>query len=64
MEDKFKDRYVLGEGYPWAYGMPPYNTMGLLTESLISRPIDLEWSDELWSKDVPKFRLVLEKILE
>ena len=44
---KFKRRYVLAEGYPWAFGNgPPYAGIGVCSE------------------DLPRYRLVLERIKE
>ena len=62
---KFKRRYVLAEGYPWAFGNgPPYAGIGVCSEpkgtSFITFPIPAE----LWSEDLPRYRLVLERIKE
>ena len=60
---KFKDRYVLGEGYPF---QDTYETV-----VLFKTPYDAnEWQDEatlkfprsIMKKDCPKYRLVLERI--
>lgn len=65
MNDKsrFKDRYVLGEGYPWALGDGPYYEINLQPEPYESERIPLEWPDELGSNLLPKYRLVLERVV-
>jgi len=59
-----KQRYVLGEGYPWAYGTgkmnDPHIKIGLNKNAQGLEPVALVWPKELWEKHVPKMRLVLE----
>jgi hypothetical protein len=55
---KYKDRYVLGVGYPDI----DCNAV-LLWESAKEDhgPVDIDWPKELYSVKVPCYRLVLEK---
>ena len=67
MADKFKDRYVLGEGYPLVKGLgparnDPHTELVMETEQLVGNRVPLNWPDELWDKDLPKYRLVLERV--
>ena len=69
MTDKFKSRYVLGEGYPWVNGLGPgthypYYEVVMNEENMTSDRIKINWPDELWENDLPKYRLVLERIDE
>lgn len=68
MTTKFKDRYVLGEGYPWVTGLGkpdcPYTDVRLWPEPKASKPIEIDWPNELWSEDLPKYRLELVRIDE
>lgn len=61
---KFSKRYVLGEGYPWFYGTKDYKQIGLNNEAVCGSAITLICPEEIWSRSVPKFRLVLELIEE
>lgn len=62
-KDKFKDRYVLGEGHPWAMGLEPYYEINLHDGPYASdKRIPLKFPRELWSRDLPKYRLVLERL--
>lgn len=61
---KFKTRYVLGEGYPWALGREPYTLICLVKKSPGADKIELNFPEELWLEDVPKYRLILEKVEE
>ena len=60
----FPDRIVLGEGFPWANGTGPYFEIGLRDVQVGGRNLQIFWPDELWSKTLPRYRLVLEKIPE
>ena len=63
MSNKFKKKYVLGEGYPRALGLQShYDKVFLCKESSGSDLIALNFPDELWTKEMPKYRLVLERI--
>lgn len=59
---KFKKKYVLGEGYPWALGVEKHKETSMVDRTKGVSPIVLDWPEELWSADVPKYRLVLEKV--
>lgn len=59
---KLQDRYVLGEGYPWALGTAPYASIALCEERIGVRFVGLSFPDDLWQANVPKYRLVLERI--
>jgi hypothetical protein len=59
---KFQKRYVLGEGFPWAIGTAPYKEIGLSQSQLGVLLNALYFPSELWSKDVPRYRLVLERV--
>lgn len=65
-KDKFPDRIVLGEGYPWAFGTGtdnnPHDTICLNKDSSIGNPIPLNFPKFLWKKTLPKYRLVLERV--
>lgn len=68
MTTKFKKRYVLGEGYPYVTGLGrpdcPYTDVRLWEEQKASKSIEIDWPEELWSEDLPPYRLVLELIDE
>lgn len=64
MKNKFKDKYVLGVGYPWIYGYENYIQVGINKNAMGCIPIELNIPKELWNKDVPKYKLVLERIKE
>jgi hypothetical protein len=57
---QYPKRIVLGNGYPWAYGIGPYFEVGLNEGSMGLSPMALKWHKKLWRKDVPQYRLVLE----
>lgn len=57
---KFKDRYVLGEGYPHKY----YDAVGVRSSRDFAGPLDLKWPKEFRSEGLPKYRLVLERVEE
>ena len=66
MKVKFKKRYVLGIGYPWAMGIgPAYKEICLSSGKKGPTGLDrvtLDWPAELWSEDLPQYRLVLERV--
>jgi hypothetical protein len=64
MKNKFKDKYVLAEGYPWTYNTYTNILIGMNKDAIGITPIELNMPNELWDKDVPKYKLVLEKIKE
>lgn len=60
---KFKNRYILGEGYPWAIGISPFFEINLHEgPNIIDERIKLDWPDELWSRGLPRYCLVLERV--
>ena len=65
-EPQFPSRVVLGEGFPWANGLGtkenPYKEVTLRDKPVAGQPIVLSWPTSLWKKNVPKYRLVLEKV--
>ncbi len=68
-KQKFKDKYILGEGYPWGFRKPPSKNgdFKTLQIGLAKTPIGFEFKklnfpNELRSETSPKYRLVLEKI--
>lgn len=61
-DGKFKDRYVLGEGYPWAWGLKPYQTIGINKEKNGLNAKNIKFPKKLWEYEVPKYRLVLERV--
>jgi hypothetical protein len=60
--NKFKKKYVLGEGYPWEYDVDEHKRVGLNKSVSGFDPVVLKFPEEMWSNDVPKYRLILEKI--
>lgn len=62
--DMYADRYVISEGYPWAYGaVGQYYAVGMNNEQLgNARSSGITWPKELWDKKLPKYRLVLERV--
>ncbi len=58
----FKNKYVLGEGYPWAMGINSHFEISLKELPIGGLMIPLIFPKELWSKDIPKYRLVLERV--
>jgi len=59
---KFKKRYVLGTGYPWAIGTETYKNIALARETFGVDFVPINFPTELWSKDLPQYRLVLERV--
>lgn len=59
---KFQDRYILGEGYPWAMGKGPYTEVGLTEHNRGTLFQELAFPKKLCGIDVPKYRLVLERV--
>lgn len=64
MSTKFKDRYVLGEGYPLTSFDEQW--VSLLSVYKPSRILGLVWPDEFYTDEdeSPKYRLVLERVEE
>ena len=61
---KFPDRIELGVGYPWAIGVESYKEIAMLLENTSLIFLDLNFPDILWNSDVPKYKLILEKVKE
>ena len=59
---KFKRRYVLAKGYPWALDVAPYIEVRMHDAPRGAVLVPLEWPAELWDVNLPKYRLVLERI--
>jgi len=58
----FGNRYVLGTGFPWANGTSPYLMIGVTLNRIGIQHRPLDFPKELWMKNVPQYRLVLEKV--
>lgn len=58
----FKKRYVLGEGYPWAIGLKEFRHAPLASDPVGTNFELLNFDTALWSADLPKYRLVLERV--
>jgi hypothetical protein len=59
---KFKKRYVLAKGYPWAFGGGNYKTIGMGKDKFGVNLEPIQFPPELWSVHLPKYRLVLERV--
>ena len=60
---KFKDRYVLATGYPW--GLGPFKDVQAITMNKKPQSMQrnkITYPSALWSKDLPRYRLVLERV--
>jgi hypothetical protein len=55
---KYKDRYVLAEGYPVEKGFG----VALSKYPTFTEEIEIPLPDELYNENCPKYRLVLEKV--
>jgi hypothetical protein len=62
MKFKFKTRYILGEGYPWAFGCTSTKSIGLAPRPTTFSLQELTFPVELWSPKSPKYRLILERV--
>lgn len=62
MKKIFKDRYVLGTGYPWAMGINPHTEVALCTDQKGTNFKPIKFPIALWYPDLPKYRLVLERV--
>ena len=60
----FPDRFVLGEGFPWALGMgKSYQSVSMCVRRCGEVWFTgLDWDNVFWSPDCPRYRLVLERI--
>ncbi len=61
-EERFGKRYELAEGYPWAMGVGDHFEVAMREENIASRNVKLDWPEILWSPELPKYRLVLERV--
>ena len=65
---KFKKRYVLGEGFPWALGdafKGEYTAITLEKEARgKTKQVLLNFPEALWNIHVKRYRLVLEMVDE
>ncbi len=59
---KFPKRVVLAEGYPWANGLSQYTEVVMRDAPHGGRNKVLAFPPLLWRADVPKYRLVLQRI--
>ena len=60
---EFRNRYVLGEGYPWVLGVGPYYEIRLQQGPMVTDGVvQICWPEELWAKNLPKYQLVLERV--
>lgn len=63
---QFPDRVVLAVGFPWAMGMgkknDPYSGIMMLKDRMGVSPKLIAFPKLLWSRDIPKYRLVLERV--
>jgi hypothetical protein len=60
---KFKDTYVLGEGYPWVMGLGPnYRELALCSKPAGGPDMYIKFPIELWDVKVPKYKLVLKRV--
>ncbi len=64
MTKKFRKKYILGEGYPWAMGTNEHKEIALSEQAFGFSPVILSFPKELWDKSLPRYRLVLERIDE
>lgn len=60
----FPDRVELAVGFPWAIGTGSYKEIQMHSARLIGmgEQLNLKFPKELWEKDVPEYRLVLERV--
>jgi len=63
---KFPKRVELATGYPWAMGLgtpeSPYYNIVMNETATSCKCVTLNWPVELWSRDLPKYKLVLERV--
>jgi len=60
---KYKRRYVLAEGYPWAFGKSPHKGIALRVRVDMQIFRELHLPEELFDDgSLPKYRLVLERV--
>jgi hypothetical protein len=60
---KFKDKYVLARGFPWASGIGKYFEIAMSSvRGGFSKRVQLNFPKELWDLDVPRYDLILQKV--
>ena len=63
---EFPKRVVLAEGHPWAHGLgkadDPYSAVSVRDTPVGGQDQVVQWPKELWDRNVPKYRLVLERV--
>ena len=61
---KYPRRVVLGEGYPWMFGVAhgENTTIQLRDVGVGGSPVQLAYPDCLWAEGLPRYRLILERI--
>jgi len=64
MSREYKHRYVLAEGYPWAFGIAPFREIGMTKGAHNIKFVELDFPPELWMLGIPRYRLVLERVVE
>ena len=57
-------RIILAEGHPWFFGIGPYYQMQMEASPMKSAAVPLDVPAGLWDADVPKYRLILERVDE
>jgi hypothetical protein len=63
-KSKFKNKYILAEGYPWFYGIEVERTnmVGMNKNSIGVHPCSIIIPPELHSKELPKYQLILKRL--
>ena len=61
---RYPKRVILAEGYPWFLGIGPYYQMQMEVEPIHSDAIPLDVPGGSWDNDLPKYRLILERVDE
>jgi len=62
--NKFKRKYILAEGYPWIVTHNQREMIQMEEAAVGHQPVPINWPEELWSNELPKYRLVLERVKE
>jgi hypothetical protein len=58
---KFKDRYVLGVGYPWSFRLSGLLNLYVARQGLVKSRLDVP-SIFVENFEAPKYRLILERV--
>ena len=64
-KSKFKNKYVLGRGRPWGYGLTDnICSVGVNTKTKdgYSGQIKLDWPHELWAMNTPEYEIILRRV--